>query len=171
MVFQQRNGRVDRYGQKHQPKNVYLFTESANEKICGDLRTLEILEEKDEQATSNLGDPSAFLSVFDADKEAEKVAAFMADGLTSEQVETTLDATAASDDDNEADAMMKLFGANWDLPRVLSGRARRNSIHLDIAGLHNRAPIADVVAHGFSKLLRGFDRNFRETQRLLDSFG
>lgn len=113
MVFQQRNGRVDRYGQKHQPKIVYLFTESANEKIRGDLRILEILEKKDEQATSNLGDPSAFLNVFDADKETEKVAAFMADGLTPEQVEATLDATAASDDDNEADSMMKLFGANW----------------------------------------------------------
>ena len=113
MVFQQRNGRVDRYGQKHQPKIVYLFTESANEKIRGDLRILEILEKKDEQATSNLGDPSAFLNVFDADKEAEKVAAFMADGLTPEQVETTLDAAAASGDDNEADAMMKLFGASW----------------------------------------------------------
>jgi hypothetical protein len=113
MVFQQRNGRVDRYGQKHQPKIVYLFTESANDKIRGDLRILEILEKKDEQATSNLGDPSAFLNVFDADKEAEKVAAFMADGLTPDQVETTLDATAGSDDDNEADAMMKLFGASW----------------------------------------------------------
>ena len=113
MVFQQRNGRVDRYGQKHQPKIIYLFTGSANEKIRGDLRILEILEEKDEQATSNLGDPSAFLNVFDADKEAEKVAAFMVDGLTPEQVESTLDATAASDEDNEADSMMKLFGASW----------------------------------------------------------
>jgi superfamily II DNA or RNA helicase len=113
MVFQQRNGRVDRYGQKNQPKIVYLFTESANEKIRGDLRILEILEKKDEQATSNLGDPSAFLNVFDADKEAEKVATFMANGLTPEQVEATLDAAAASDDDNEADAMMKLFGASW----------------------------------------------------------
>ncbi len=113
MVFQQRNGRVDRYGQKHQPKIVYLFTESANEKIRGDLRILEILEKKDEQATSNLGDPSAFLNVFDADKEAEKVASFMADGLTPEQVETTLDANAVSDDDNEAESMMKLFGASW----------------------------------------------------------
>jgi superfamily II DNA or RNA helicase len=113
MVFQQRNGRVDRYGQKHQPKIVYLFTESANEKIRGDLRILEILEKKDQRATSNLGDPSAFLNVFDADKEAEIVAAFMADGLTPEQVDAKLDATAASDDDNEADAMMKLFGASW----------------------------------------------------------
>lgn len=110
MVFQQRNGRVDRYGQKHQPHIVYLFTESTNDKIRGDLRILEILEKKDEQATANLGDPSAFLNVFDPDKEAEKVTGFMVDGLTPEQVESTLDATAASDDDNEADWMMKLFG-------------------------------------------------------------
>ena len=111
MVFQQRNGRVDRYGQKHQPHIVYLFTEAQTEKIRGDLRILQILEKKDEQANFNLGDPSAFLNVFDPDKEAEKVADFMASGQTPEQVESTLDATAASDDDNEADWMMKLFGA------------------------------------------------------------
>ena len=111
MVFQQRNGRVDRYGQKHQPHIVYLFTEAQTEKIRGDLRILQILEKKDEQANFNLGDPSAFLNVFDPDKEAEKVADFMASGQTPEQVETTLDATAASDDDNEADWMMTLFGA------------------------------------------------------------
>ena len=110
MVFQQRNGRVDRYGQKHQPKIVYLFTEAVTEKIRGDLRILEILEKKDEQANFNLGDPSAFLNVFDPDKEAEKVTGFMVDGLTPEQVETTMDAAAASDEDNEADWMMKLFG-------------------------------------------------------------
>lgn len=111
MVFQQRNGRVDRYGQKHQPQIVYLFTEAVTEKIRGDLRILEILQAKDDQANFNLGDPSAFLNVFDPDKEAEKVTGFMVDGLSPEQVETTLDVTAASDDDNEADWMMKLFGA------------------------------------------------------------
>lgn len=111
MVFQQRNGRVDRYGQKYQPQIVYLFTESLNDKVRGDLRILEILERKDEQATANLGDPSAFLNVFDPDKEAEKVANFMADGLTPEQVETTLDAAAAAENGNEADWMMQLFGA------------------------------------------------------------
>lgn len=50
MVFQQRNGRVDRYGQKHQPQIVYLFTETTNERVKGDWRILEILERKDEQA-------------------------------------------------------------------------------------------------------------------------
>jgi hypothetical protein len=55
------------------------------------LRILEILERKDEQANLNLGDPSAFLNVYDPDKEAEKVTDFMADGLSPEQVEATLD--------------------------------------------------------------------------------
>lgn len=114
MVFQQRNGRVDRYGQKHQPHIVYLFTETVNARIKGDMRILEILEKKDEQANFNLGDPSAFLNVYDPDKEAEKVTGFMADGLSPEQVEATLDKAAASvinhTGDNEADFLMQLFG-------------------------------------------------------------
>ena len=111
MVFQQRNGRVDRYGQKHQPHIVYLFTETVNEKIRGDLRILEILQAKDEQAYLNLGDPSAFLNVFDPEKEAAKVSDFMADGLASEAVEATMDQAASSEDDNEGDFLMQLFGA------------------------------------------------------------
>jgi superfamily II DNA/RNA helicase len=48
MVFQQRNGRVDRYGQAQEPQILYLFTETQVEKIRGDLRILEILQQKDE---------------------------------------------------------------------------------------------------------------------------
>ncbi len=110
MVFQQRNGRVDRYGQKHKPHIVYLFTQAVTERIKGDLRILEILEAKDEQALLNLGDPSVFLNVFDPDKEAEKVADFMATGMTPEQVEATLDKATKDEDDNEGDFLMQLFG-------------------------------------------------------------
>lgn len=112
MVFQQRNGRVDRYGQKHQPQIVYLFTQSVNEKIRGDLRILEILQAKDDQAYLNLGDPSAFLNVYDPDKEAEKVSAFMADGVAPEQVQANMEATAAAEESNEGDWLMQLFGAD-----------------------------------------------------------
>lgn len=114
MTFQQRNGRVDRYGQKHRPHIVYLFTESVTEKIRGDLRILEILERKDEQANFNLGDPSAFLNVYDPDKEVEKVSDYMAGGMTPEQVEAALDeaVTAKGQDDsaNEGDYLLELFG-------------------------------------------------------------
>lgn len=114
MVFQQRNGRVDRYGQKHQPHIVYLFTEAVTEHIKGDLRILEILQNKDEQANKNLGDPSAFLNVFDPEKEAKKVGGFMADGLSPEQVETTLDQAASNKQDNEGDWLLTLFGGGAD---------------------------------------------------------
>ena len=120
MVFQQRNGRVDRYGQKHQPQIVYLFTEPVNEKIRGDLRILEILQRKDDQAYLNLGDPSAFLNVYDPDKEADKVADFMAEGLQPEEVEARLDQAAADEDDNEGDFLLELFGGEATQPTATS---------------------------------------------------
>lgn len=113
MTFQQRNGRVDRYGQKRRPHIVYLFTEAATEKIRGDLRILEVLESKDEQANFNLGDPSAFLNVYDPDKEVEKVSDAMASGKSAEQFATEMDKAAAakslSDGANEGDYTMLLF--------------------------------------------------------------
>ena len=69
MVFQQRNGRVDRYGQTATPRIVYLVTESANPTIRGDTRILEVLMEKDEQAYRNIGDPSVFMDVHDVHEE------------------------------------------------------------------------------------------------------
>lgn len=110
MVFQQRNGRVDRYGQKHQPHIVYLFTEAQTERIKGDLRTYEILQRKDQQAYLNLGDPSAFLNVYDPEKEDEKVTGFLADGMTPEQIEAKLDAEAASKGEEDGDFLLQLFG-------------------------------------------------------------
>ena len=55
MVFQQRNGRVDRYGQTQPPQIYYLTTSTS-----GDERVLEVLIEKDSTASKNLGDPSEF---------------------------------------------------------------------------------------------------------------
>ncbi|MCB1633622.1 MAG: DEAD/DEAH box helicase [Xanthomonadales bacterium] len=115
MVFQQRNGRVDRYGQTRQPRIVYLFTETAVERIKGDLRILEILQTKDEQANRNLGDPASFLHVFDPEKEAAKVAEIMADGTSPQQFEAAIDAAQASSEQAGADAgddgdwLLKLF--------------------------------------------------------------
>jgi len=68
MVFQQRNGRVERYGQAQEPQILYLFTATHVAKIRGDLRILEILQQKDAQANLNLGDPASFLNVYDPDE-------------------------------------------------------------------------------------------------------
>ncbi|MGA2986843.1 MAG: DEAD/DEAH box helicase [Terriglobia bacterium] len=116
MVFQQRNGRVDRYGQTQQPRITYLFTETHVERIKGDLRILEILKAKDDQAYKNLGDPASFLHVFDPEKEAAKVADIMAAGTDPKQFEAALDAAQSSsakspgsEGDDDGDWLLKLF--------------------------------------------------------------
>ncbi|MBD2337410.1 DEAD/DEAH box helicase [Calothrix sp. FACHB-156] len=75
MALQQRNGRVDRYGQERQPEIRYLLTRSSNEKVDEAERIVSVLVRKDEQAIKNIGDPSVFMGVFDADKEVEVTAA------------------------------------------------------------------------------------------------
>ena len=77
MTFQQRNGRIDRYGQTCQPQIRYLVTDSANPTIQGEQRVLEVLIEKDQQASLNIGDPSEFLGSFDVQEEENTVAEFI----------------------------------------------------------------------------------------------
>jgi superfamily II DNA or RNA helicase len=90
MVFQQRNGRVDRYGQKATPLIAYLLNQTEHPKIKGDLRILEILTEKDEQAAKNIGDPSIFMGLYDEEKETQRVAAALERGETAEEFDTAL---------------------------------------------------------------------------------
>ncbi|QEY64978.1 DEAD/DEAH box helicase [Metapseudomonas lalkuanensis] len=90
MVFQQRNGRVDRYGQTRAPKIAYLLTKPRHERIRGDLRYLEILIDKDEQAAKNIGDPSAFMGLYDEELEELEVAKAIEGNATLEAFEALL---------------------------------------------------------------------------------
>lgn len=80
MVFQQRNGRIDRYGQKHVPQIRYLLTEANEPQINGDMRVLQVLINKDEQAQKNIGDSSEFTGKFTQEEEEEQVADHMMQG-------------------------------------------------------------------------------------------
>jgi len=104
MVFAQRNGRVDRYGQERDPEIVYLLAESANETIRGDARVLEVLIAKDEQAHRNIGDPSIFMNQYDVKGE---------EGVTRDAIVAGEDATAfdrrLTPETNAGDELMALF--------------------------------------------------------------
>lgn len=91
MVFQQRNGRIDRYGQMREPLITYLLTESKNPRMKGDLRILELLTEKDEQVVRNIGDPSEFTGIYDREEEEVRTADAMEKGLTPEQFEQVME--------------------------------------------------------------------------------
>lgn len=105
MVFQQRNGRVDRYGQKKEPQIYYLITESQNETIRGDTRILEILQEKDEQAYLNIGDPATFMNVHESEAEEKLTEQAMAQGMGA----SDFNQKYQPDESNEADELMALF--------------------------------------------------------------
>ena len=105
MVFQQRNGRVDRYGQSQTPIITYLINQSDNPTVKGDLRILEILKEKDEQAYKNIGDPATFMKVHDAELEEGLTIDAMATGTAAE----VFDAQYQADDSNEGDDLLALF--------------------------------------------------------------
>jgi hypothetical protein len=74
MTLEQRNGRIDRFGQKHTPEIVYLLTEPSHESMRGDLRIVEILTVKEEQAHKNLGDVRWLMQLEDASQEEERIA-------------------------------------------------------------------------------------------------
>ncbi len=99
MVFQQRNGRVDRYGQERTPHIVYLVTESANETIRGDTRILEVLADKDERAHRNIGDPSAFMRVYDIEDEEEITRDAIAAGEQADRFDARLTPASSQGDD------------------------------------------------------------------------
>ena len=104
MVFQQRNGRVDRYGQTATPQIVYLVTESANSTIRGDTRILEVLMAKDEQAYRNIGDPSVFMDVHDIDEEEEITRKAVAHGESDTDFDHRL-----TPETNEGESLLAMF--------------------------------------------------------------
>ncbi|MDY0041313.1 MAG: DEAD/DEAH box helicase [Desulforhabdus sp.] len=96
MVFQQRNGRIDRYGQEKTPYILYLVNQSGNTKIKGDMRILELLIKKDDEAVRNIGDPSALMGVYDIDEEEKITADAIEQGKSDVEFEESLDTKAAA---------------------------------------------------------------------------
>jgi superfamily II DNA or RNA helicase len=93
--FQQRNGRIDRYGQDRPPQISYFVGESAHPKVR-QMWVLEKLVAKDEAAQAGVGDPAVFLGAGDAEGEEAVVAEAVASGIGAEAFERQMDDRAAA---------------------------------------------------------------------------
>ncbi len=109
--FQQRNGRIDRYGQDRPPQISYFVGESTHPKVR-QMWVLEKLVEKDVAAQKGVGDPAVFLGVGDADEEEIIVAEAVAGGIGPEAFESQMDerATDATSHLSLDDEFAALFG-------------------------------------------------------------
>ena len=102
MVFQQRNGRIDRYGQPKRPDIRYMLIQSQNPRIKGDMRIIEILINKEEQALKNIGDPALLLGKFSIEDEELVVSEAIETGSDASAFESALDSGEEEFDPFEA---------------------------------------------------------------------
>ena len=115
MVFQQRNGRIDRYGQKETPDIRYMLIGSDNEKLHGDARIIEILVQKEEQAYKNIGDPAVLFGKFNQEEEEIETAKAIEGDVCAEDFESQLD---TSEDEFDPFEMMMQAAASKEITKI-----------------------------------------------------
>lgn len=96
--IEQRNGRIDRYGQTQRPQITTLVLQPDSERFSGDIRVLKKLIEKENEAHTALGDAAALMGKYTAEAEEEAIKAALAKGQDLDEVVTDVGAAAQSDE-------------------------------------------------------------------------
>lgn len=84
--IEQRNGRIDRYGQKHSPQITTLLLHPDHEKFAGDLRVLTRLMEREHEAHGALNDVGSLMGQHSVKAEEEEILNVLAGKKTEQQV-------------------------------------------------------------------------------------
>ena len=71
--IEQRNGRIDRYGQKHPPRITTLLLQPSDERFSGDLRVLTSLMTKEHEAHQALGDSASLMGQYNVEAEEKTI--------------------------------------------------------------------------------------------------
>jgi ERCC4-related helicase len=83
---QQRNGRIDRYGQMHRPEIRALLLRSAQHSVSDEQRVAERLLEREHEAQRTLGDVAPILGKYSAIEEENLILAGLASGKNAEAI-------------------------------------------------------------------------------------
>ncbi len=109
--IEQRNGRIDRYGQRHQPQFAALVLTSATEGAKDDTTVAEKLLNREETAHRQLGTAEGVTRQFTAKKEEDRLVRDLLEGKT---VEESIDAAQSADPG--ADLLADLLAGVGDQP-------------------------------------------------------
>jgi len=108
--IEQRNGRIDRYGQKQPPRITTLLLEPTSERFAGDVRVLTRLVEKEHEAHQALGDAASLMGQYDVRGEEEQIRRVLAEQQELDDVVRTVEDVRADDD------IAGLFASIFDAP-------------------------------------------------------
>ncbi len=84
--IEQRNGRIDRYGQQHPPQITALALTTTDERFSGDVRVITRLLAKEHAAHVALGDAASLLRLHDVGREEEQIRRALDDGIALDDV-------------------------------------------------------------------------------------
>ncbi|GGN94320.1 helicase-related protein [Nocardia rhizosphaerihabitans] len=139
--IEQRNGRVDRYGQKYPPVISSLILEPSDSEFSGDLRVLSRLLERENQAHTTLGDVASLMGKHSVGEEESAIRDVLARKTTlDDQIKTVEDVL----DGDDFDAFFAQL--DQDLPLALPELPRQSLYPTDVDYLDEalRAAFNDV---------------------------
>lgn len=95
--IEQRNGRIDRYGQLHRPCITALLLSPSTAKFGGDLCVLQKLVEKEHEAHKALGDSASLMGKYDVKAEEDAIREVLAGRQDLDEVVRAVDEVATGD--------------------------------------------------------------------------
>jgi len=106
ITLEQRNGRIDRYGQNNTPYIYYLIAKSDQDGLKTDLHIIENLTKKEEEVYKTLGDAGAVMKLYSKQEEEVQVEKAMAGGDENFLEEFNLDLLFGSDESDITESLI-----------------------------------------------------------------
>jgi Helicase conserved C-terminal domain len=127
--IEQRNGRIDRYGQRHPPQITTLLLNPEAPRFSGDLRVLSRLIEKEQEAHAALGDVASLMGKYDVGQEEDEIRKVLAGQVNLDSVISN--AVGIPAHDSIAGLLARIMTATGVSPSSAAGPSQPLSLYGD----------------------------------------